>query len=113
VIFSAQQWFCNACGKEQFSIPHCGYGREYRCCDKRCYDEMMMRAASSTLGLMPKEKSMPGTKRENSVASKALEALYDAARAYRTITFTPTPKTGPLGSALDDALDTAKAALGR
>ena len=50
---------------------------------------------------------------ERDAAFKALEALYAAARAYRTITFTPTPKTRPLGSALDDALDATKAALGR
>lgn len=50
-LFSKQQWFCTACGKEQFSVPSCGYGSKYKCCDKRCYDEMMMRDTSSMLGL--------------------------------------------------------------
>lgn len=50
-LFSKQQIFCNACGKEQHrELP--GIGKDYKTCSVRCLWEMQWRAV---LSLMNKE----------------------------------------------------------
>jgi len=53
-LFSKQPWFCNACGKEQNSIPFppgAVYGGgKYTCCSRDCADEMNWRYTLAIMG---------------------------------------------------------------
>ena len=49
-LFTSQVWFCNACGKEHFSVPFNGYGIKYKTCGKECHDLMMLRDSKAILG---------------------------------------------------------------
>jgi len=51
-FYSKQRWFCNCCGKPQFSELPKVLGREWKCCSMDCIKEMDHR---STLSIMGKE----------------------------------------------------------
>lgn len=53
--YSAQKWFCNACGSEQNSIPFSPGAcwvvcAKYTCCSRKCADEMNWRYTLSVMG---------------------------------------------------------------
>jgi len=52
-LFSKQKWFCNACGKEQYSVPFppgAIGGGKYTCCSRECADEMNWRYTLAVMG---------------------------------------------------------------
>lgn len=51
-FYSKQKWFCNNCGKEQFSEMSKALGREWKCCSMECVKVLDYR---ETLSIMGKE----------------------------------------------------------
>ncbi len=49
-IYSKQKWFCNNCGKEQFSEFPLIIGAKEKCCSMNCLREWNWRLTLSTLG---------------------------------------------------------------
>ncbi len=49
-LFSKQKIFCNACGKECFSVPHAMMGRDFKVCSIGCIREMQWRDTLSIMG---------------------------------------------------------------
>jgi len=51
-FYSKQNWFCNCCGKPQFSEIPRSLGSTHKCCSMECVREMAWR---ETLSIMGKE----------------------------------------------------------
>lgn len=49
-IYSKQKWFCNCCGKEQFSELPNVFGRNWRVCSSECLEEINHRETLSIMG---------------------------------------------------------------
>ena len=48
--WTPQKWYCNNCGKEMFSSPAHGHGREFRTCSRDCYEEIQWKQILSMMG---------------------------------------------------------------